>query len=272
MWRRTARESKTVRFSFKVPQVPAYTKWVNTASTHYDNNPDNPNDPEEPKPEKPSNEVEVDTDVTGLLVSKTAVVPEGVADDGSAAFAFDVTVVAPDGKPVAGSYFMARATEKDEAGAWVFGEPEPVQFADGRPVLADSAPLTLRNLEAVRFIGLPEKATYQVVETPADGWTQTKAENAEGSLTTGATVGWRPPLPIRGLRPGPSGHRRQQGHDRPAVCRGRLHVCARAGQRPDPKGRGGGRRGAARVPGDHQRRPGPVRGRLGCAVGPVGLW
>lgn len=183
-----ARESKTVRFTVKVPQVPAYTKWVNTASTHYDNNPDNPDDPEEPKPEKPSNEVEVDTDVTGLLVSKTAVVPEGVADDGSAAFAFDVTVVAPDGKPVAGSYFMARATEKDEAGAWVFGEPEPVQFADGRPVLADSVPLTLRNLEAIRFIGLPEKATYQVVETPADGWTQTKVENAEGSLTTGATV------------------------------------------------------------------------------------
>ena len=183
-----ARESKTVRFTVKVPQVPAYTKWVNTASTHYDNNPDNPDDPEKPKPEKPSNEVEVDTDVTGLLVSKTAVVPEGVADDGSAAFAFDVTVVAPDGKPVAGGYFMARAAEKDEAGAWVFGEPEPVQFADGRPVLADSAPLTLRNLEAVRFIGLPEKATYQVVETPADGWTQTKVENAEGSLTTGATV------------------------------------------------------------------------------------
>ena len=183
-----ARESKTVRFTVKVPQVPAYTKWVNTASTHYDNNPDNPDDPEEPKPEKPSNEVEVDTDVTGLLVSKTAVVPEGVADDGSAAFAFDVTVVAPDGKPVAGSYFMARATEKNEAGTWVFGEPEPVQFADGRPVLADNAPLTLRNLEAVRFIGLPEKSTYQVVETPADGWTQTKAENAEGSLTTGETV------------------------------------------------------------------------------------
>ena len=265
-----ARESKTVRFTVKVPQVPAYTKWVNTASTHYDNNPDNPDDPEEPKPEKPSNEVEVDTDVTGLLVSKTAVVPESVADDGSAAFAFDVTVVAPDGKPVAGSYFMARATEKDEAGAWVFGEPEPVQFADGRPVLADSVPLTLRNLEAIRFIGLPEKATYQVVETPADGWTQTKVENAEGSLTTGATV----EAAFTNTKDYGPAHLAIDGSKvmTGRVCRRRLHVCARAGQRPDPKGRGGGRRGAARVPGDHQRRPGPVRGRLGCVVGPVGLW
>lgn len=180
--------SRVVTFKVMVPRVAQATSWVNQAKFAYDNNPNNPDDPDQPKPEEPSNEVEVDTDVTGLLVSKTAVVPEGVADDGSAVFAFDVTVAAADGKPVAGSYFMARATEKDEAGAWVFGEPEPVQFADGRPVLADSAPLTLRNLEAVRFIGLPEKATYQVVETPADGWTQTKAENAEGSLTTGATV------------------------------------------------------------------------------------
>ena len=63
-------QTRTVSFSVKVPAVRKYTKWLNVASTYYENNPDNPEDPEEPPKETPSNEVQIDEYPPHVIIEK----------------------------------------------------------------------------------------------------------------------------------------------------------------------------------------------------------
>lgn len=66
-------KSKTVNFTVTVPAVTEHTEWVNSASTHYSNNPnnpDNPDNPDEPETDIPSNEVKIEELAPHISIEK----------------------------------------------------------------------------------------------------------------------------------------------------------------------------------------------------------